>query len=90
MTLNSSGARTSRCNMEARSPCLPATLFLAIHSFLPETLTKKVTVNPQKRLLIPPSFFSMQQVRWNACMPEGCFTGVNCILLIAHVLIICS
>ena len=27
MPLNSSGARTSRCNMAARSPCLPAILF---------------------------------------------------------------
>ena len=38
---------------------IPAILFLAIHSsFLQETLTKKITVNPQKRLLFPPSFFS--------------------------------
>ena len=54
----SADIRTVRGDLNVRPPRLPATLFLAIHSFLPETLTKKVTVNSQKRLLFPPSFFS--------------------------------
>ena len=54
----SADTRTDRGDLNVRSPCLLAILFLAIHSFLPETLAKKVTVNPQKGILFPPSFFS--------------------------------
>ena len=39
----SADTRTVRGDLNVRSPCLLAILFLAIHSFLPETLIKKVT-----------------------------------------------
>ena len=42
--------------MIVHSPRLPAILFHAIHSFLPETLTKKVTVISQKCLAFPRLF----------------------------------
>jgi hypothetical protein len=66
--------RTVRGDLNVRPPRLPATLFLAIHSFLPETLTKKVTVNPQKRLLFPPSFFSP-----SLCIISNDFFVFNCL-----------
>ena len=54
----SADTRTVRGDLNVRSPCLLAILFLATHSFPPETLTKKVTVNPQKGVLFPPCFLS--------------------------------
>ena len=78
----SPGTRTVRGDLNVRSPCLPAMLFLAIHSFLPETLNKKVTVISQKRLsLYLCGYFGGSQSRCGsmalqytipACPPEDC------------------
>ena len=68
----SADTRTVRGDLNVRSPCLLAILFLAIHSFLPETLIKKVTVNPQKGVLIPPCFFSPSLCTEEFSLGGGC------------------
>ena len=52
----SADTRTVRCDLNVRSPCLLAILFLAIHSFLPETLKKSQSIH--KKVFSSPRVFS--------------------------------